>query len=259
MGHIRLGVLPATRKWRQVVALIESGASAPAIAEAASNAAQTALKSAADDPVFAEALWLLVRLPLEARDPRSAEGLSEIDSVEGRFPSLLELTAGLAHALDTHARQSGGKTDLGEIAQLSLLETLNSAIEPQLPSLFAAEPSDVRAALGRLSRSDRFAALARSFFARLTHRTLDYYLSRELANHVGAGRRFVTDAERRRFDESLALHCYEASKIVEAFAGGWYGKHVWRDGALTRKATTAFAAYAFKKLRDELGRRRDVA
>ncbi|MEM6490205.1 MAG: hypothetical protein AAF677_18385, partial [Pseudomonadota bacterium] len=113
----------------------------------------------------------------------------------------------------------------------------------------AAEPADVRSALGRLASGDRFAGLARQFYARLTGRVLDYYLSRELANHVGPGRRFETDAARRALDAALARHCTEASRIVEAYAGGWYGKTVWQKGALTRAATQKVAAYGLQKIR----------
>jgi|AACY02.3.fsa_nt_gi hypothetical protein len=107
MGHIRLGVLPKSKRWHDVVALIEGDGSSQAVARAAGNAAQAALKSAASDPVFAEALWLLVRLPLAARDPDSADGLTEVPRVPGRFPSLLELTAGLTETLDAFALERG--------------------------------------------------------------------------------------------------------------------------------------------------------
>jgi hypothetical protein len=33
--------------------------------------------------------------------------------------------------------------------------------------------------------------LTREFFGRLTQRSLDYYLSRELSNHIGPGQRFA--------------------------------------------------------------------
>ncbi len=142
---------------------------------------------------------------------------------------------------------------------MALVESLTAAIEPQLPSLFEPDPTELRSALGRLSQGDRFASLARDFFARLTQRSLDYFLSRELAKHVGDEGRFRTDAERRAFDAAIAQHCREASRIVEDYAGGWYGKTVWQEGRLTEDAARKFARYGFKKIRDELGRRRDAA
>ena len=259
MGHVRMGTLSASRKWTQVVELLEEGAATERIAAASAEAAEHSLAGAARDPVFEEAAWLLMNLPLAARAPGYLVSLEALGLPVDREPSLFELSASIAAALDTRGRTIGGRTDLGEMAQLALVESLTGAIEPQLPTLFQAEPSEVRRALGRLSNGDRFASLARDFFARLTQRCLDYFLSRELANHVGAGRRFLSDAERRSFDSALALHCWETSRIIEAYAGGWYGKTVWQTDRLDRVAANRFARYAFKKIRDELARRRNVA
>ena len=97
------------------------------------------------------------------------------------------LTAAISREIDRFGRAHGTKTDFGEIAQLALVESLNDAVAPRLPTLLQPDPADIRRALARLASGDRFGALARGFFARLTSRTLDYYLSRELANHVGPG------------------------------------------------------------------------
>lgn len=259
MGHVRLGTLPRSRKWDDVVALLANGADVDDVAAASARAAESALAGASDDPVFQDAVWLLTNLPLAARAPGFVETLAElgVDAPDG--PGLLELTAAIGDALDRRAGDTGGRTDLGEMAHAALLESLVAAIEPQIPSLFSPSPSDVRTALGRLSGGDRFADLARDFFTRVVQRSLDYFLSRELANHVGEGRRFASDAERRAFDEALAVHCRETSRIVKEYAGGWYGKTVWKEGRLTRREAERFARYGFKKLRDELGRRRVAA
>ena len=70
---------------------------------------------------------------------------------------------------------------------MAAVESLTAMVAPTLPSLFEPRPEEVQPAIGRLAGGDRFAALAREFFACLTQRSLDYYLSRELSNHIGAG------------------------------------------------------------------------
>jgi len=257
MGHVRLGVLPQTRKWALVVELLKDGAAVPDVAAASADAAEATLKTAARDPLLAHAVWLLATLPLAARAPDWLRGLEKLGIEVEEPPTLFGLTAALSTALDDQARDVGLRSDLGEMAQMALVESLTASIEPQLPSLFDPDPAELRRALGRLSGGERFGALARDFFARLTRRSLDYYLSRELAGHIGEGQRFRTDGERRAFDQALVLHCQEAARNVETFAGGWYGKAVWKEGALTPEATRRFAKFAFKKIRDELARRRD--
>lgn len=259
MGHIRMGRLPRTRKWAKVVAMLQSDAPVDALAGAAADAAETALARASADPIVGEALWLLVSLPLVARAPDFGVALAELGLDVPEGPSLLDLTASVSERLDRVSADSSERSDLGEMARMALVESLVHAVEPELPSLFEPDASEVRTALGRLSGGDRFAGLARDFMSRLTQRSLDYYLSRVLADHVGDGRRFATDAERQAFDAALALHCREATRIVEAYAGGWYGKTVWQGAGLTREASQRFGQYAFKKIRDELGQRRDAA
>lgn len=254
MGHVRLGSLPHSRNWKEVVALLSDCADVDAIASASQKAMGDALKGAGQLPDFREVTYMLAMLPLVARGPEFLEDARALDLNFEQEPTLLELSTAISAALDER-RHEVGATTFGEMAQLSLVESLVDAIEPQLPSLFSPEPSEVRTALGRLSNGDRFARLARDFYARLTHRALDFYLSRELANHVGAGERFADDSARRRFDEAMARHCWEVSRIVETYSGGWYGKTVWRDGGLSRESVDRYASYAFTKLRGELGRR----
>ena len=124
------------------------------------------------------------------------------------------------------------------MAQMAAVESLTAVVAPALPSLFRPSPAEVQRAIGRLAGGDRFIALAREFFARLTLRTLDYYLSRELSNHIGEGERFRDDGARSQFDQALDRHCREASRIVEEFAGGWYGKNVYQGEGLTPNECT---------------------
>jgi hypothetical protein len=49
VGHIRLGVLPRSRKWQQVVEQLRLGADVAAVAASAAHAAETSLQSASDD------------------------------------------------------------------------------------------------------------------------------------------------------------------------------------------------------------------
>lgn len=256
MGHIRLGTLPRSRKWREVVALIGSDAPLEAIAEAAARASERDLSQAAKDPRFQFVTSLLVRLPLLARAPGFEAALADLGVAENASGSVTGLLAGLELAIDRKSFETGVSSDAGELAKSALLESLSVQLRDRLPTLFEPTPQEIRVALGSFASGDRFAGLARDFFARLTQRSLDYYLSRELANHTGQGARFADDSQRVAFQQALAQHSFEASRIVEEFAGGWYGKTVWHKQALDQPAIDRFTGYAFKKMRQELGRRR---
>ena len=259
MGHTRLGTLSQSKKWRDVIGLLESDASLEAVAEAAARASELDLGRASDDPSFQFVTGLLVQLPLLARAPGFEVALKELGAGDDVLGSVSALLAGLSHSIDEHAFKVGRSSDAGELARAALLESLSVQLRDKLPTLFEPSPQEIRQALASFASGQQFAHLARDFFARLSYKSLDYYLSRELANHTGAGKRFAGDAERVEFERALSRHTFEASRIVEDFAGGWYGKTVWREQNLSQSAINRFTRYAFKKMRSELGRRRETA
>lgn len=259
MGHIRLGTLPQSKKWRDVVGLLEAGASVDAIAEAAAKASERDLARASADPRFQFVTSLLVRLPMLARAPGFEDALRDLGAGENALSSVTGLLAGLELAIDRQSFVTGSSSDAGELAKAALLETLSVQMRDRLPTLFNPTAQEIRAALGSFASGKEFASLARSFYARLTYRSLDYYLSREFAKHTGEERRFADDTQRMDFQQALAQHTFEVSRIIQEFSGGWYGKTVWQRNALDQDAIDQFSQYAFKKMRSELGRRRDTA
>jgi len=251
MGHLRLGDLPRTRRWDQVVELIKSDGDPAQIAAAALVAAEAGLRQAANDDGVAWAVWLLSQLPLAARDPNYVQRLAALGVSVAEAPSLVELVGAFTDAIDAHVRRRGQRTDLGEMAQMAAAEALASVLGRRTQSLFATTPEDVRRELAGLATKKQFGTLARDFFAGLTRRYLTFFLSRELSNHVGGNRRFANIGEHRAFNQALDLHCHQASGIVEEFAGGWFSKTDWEEG-ITPENTKRFTAVALKKLRAEL-------
>src|SRR6185369_2904373 len=133
MGHVRLGILPASRKWRQVVEELRLGADVDTVAAAAADAAETALHGASKDPAFLHAFWLLTQIPLAARGPEFAKDLRRLGVDVPDQPSLMDVAAAISAAVDRHAREQGGRTDLGEMAQMAAVESLAASVGPNLP------------------------------------------------------------------------------------------------------------------------------
>jgi hypothetical protein len=227
------------------------------VAEAAAQASELDLARAPDDPAFQVVSELLVHLPLLARAPGFDDALEDLGLSAGALASVTGFLAELSSAIDRKVFELGRTSDPGELARSALLETLSVQLRDKLPTLFEPSPQDIRLALASFSSGQNFARLARDFFSRLSYKPLDYFLSRELANHTGGDRRFATDADRVAFERALSQHVHEASLIVEEFAGGWYGKTIWQEQNLTQDSIDAFTRYAFKKMRSELGRRRN--
>lgn len=245
MGHIRLGSLPRTRKWQQVVELLDAGAGTAEIAAATLDAAKRGLEQAARDPALVHSFWLLTQLPHYASGDDFVAELSKAGITASSAPTLLELVGGLSDAVDNHVRTTGGRTDLGEIAQMGAAESLASILRERTTSLFGTTPEMVRSELAAIGTKKQFSVLARDFFSRLTERYLTYFLSRQTSSQ------FKSVPANREFRQALSLHCRQASRIVEEFAGSWYSKANYEGGITPRKAAN-FVYVALAKLRKEL-------
>ena len=256
MGHIHLGVLPASKLWREVVALLENGSPVEDVIRASALAAERDLTSAADDPIFVECVRLLTMIPLAARSENFARALRDLGIPSQDDPDLMSILAATGQRLDLFTRDIGRGSDFGELSRRALLSTLGSAVSEALPGLFEASSSDVRHATKDLSRSSGFSAYARAFFTRLLSDTLSNWLDRTLSTHVGPDKRFADMGKRMAFDQALGQYCSEATRIIREFSGGWYGKTVHREGKVDTRHAAIFGAVSFKKITEELRRKR---
>jgi hypothetical protein len=257
MGHQRLGTLPRSRDWLQVVELIRDGADVAAIAAATSRAAEQSLIDASGDAAVQHAFWLLSQIPLAARADDFASELRKLGLDVTDPPMLVDVVSATMDAVDRQVRTAGKRTDYGEIAQLSTVEALQAVVGREIQDLFGATAAGTKTVFGGFATVKQFAVLARDFFARLTRRHIDYYLSRELSKHVGPGRRFPSVREHRAFEEALDLHCREATRIIQEYAGEWFSKHNY-EGGIDQGKAGRFVSYASKKIRAELRSRRDA-
>src|ERR1700712_4339945 len=100
MGHQRIGTLPATRKWKAVIALITGGASANEVAAQTAIAAERSLEDASRNPALRHAFWLLTQIPLAARAPNFGDGLRQLGLQVGDAPNLVEIGSAMLATLD---------------------------------------------------------------------------------------------------------------------------------------------------------------
>ena len=161
MGHQRLKRLPKSLWWDQVVELLDDGGSVDEVAAASALAIDDALVSASRDPALTEIVLLLATLPGAARQTDYSRALRNIGIIAGAELSLLDTLAAFEQAVDREARLRGGRTDLGEIAQLAAARSLSETITPALPALLGTTPADVQSEIARLDTPNRFARLSR--------------------------------------------------------------------------------------------------
>jgi hypothetical protein len=254
MGHLLLQMAPDTVPWRRIVALIAEGGDVAAVTAATTEAAVEGLRQARDDRGLLYTVWLLIKVVLAARQDNFGEELRRAGLDVAEDPGVYDLVGAFSDAIDHNLHRVGGRSDIGEMAQLAGVESLTALIGARTPNLFDVTAEDVKGAARQLSTEKGFGTLSHDFFAHFIQRFLTYHLDRELPLHVGGNGRFADPAEHSHFLAEMGAHCRRSAVIVERYAGAWYSKHNFLQDITPRKVGS-FANYALKKLRDELTRR----
>jgi hypothetical protein len=261
MGHTRLGELPKTRKWNEVVELMAGSGLSGDVAAADSyidaiawrtlDASQKNLKNAVNDSGVLYTFYLLIQVALASRTANWENALAQHDIHLASDSTVFDLTAELQAAIDRHiGRTTSGATDLSEMAQQSAGEALLSLAGMRTVNPFGGSSADVRNAVRSFSTKKGFGELGQGFFGRFLARYLNFYLSRVTAGNLGSPR--LQDlGGAADFNQALQVHCIQSARIVRNFCGEWYSKTAYQEG-INLENTSRFFAVAIGKLRSEL-------
>ena len=263
LGHTRLGPLPKSRSWNQVVealtgsslrqfAVSSSASRVNVIAAKTLKAARTTLGRASYDPGVRYTFYLLTQLVLASRNPDWRTELDQYGISLSDQSSIFDLTARVQGAIDRYVGGTSlGATDLSEMAQQAAGEALTSLLAAHTPGIFGdADSEDLKNALRSLSTKKGFGQLGQKFFARFVARFLNFHLSRATAAGLGTPR-LQNLGQIGEFNDALATHCEESARIVRDFCGDWYSKTEYEQG-IDLANSSRFLAIAVKKLRSEL-------
>jgi hypothetical protein len=265
MGHTRLGKIPTTRRWRDVVAIFaaagadtggpDSSDEVPRLAASTMDAAANALKAGLKDGGIAHVFFILTQLALSTRRPSSDEALRALGINLPSEASHLDLTSEIHRVIDEHFLRIGKKSDLAEMAQLALGETLTAFFRSQPSDLFAPSSAQIQRDLHQLGTQKTFGEISRAFFSGLMSRMLGFYLSKFVL--PGEGQRLIGGAnDLTRFNAELRAHTYQRAAIIHEFAEKWFSKTEFEKGIDPTNARR-FVSYACKKIETEFLRGMD--
>jgi len=254
MGHTRLGRLPKTLRWREVVELLAlSPEDTPGLAAGVVRAADGRLQELAVDRSLTYCFWLLSRIAWASRGADFRGELSRLGIATESDTPVLTFIARLSEHV---RRELAGDTASGhftELASLALRRALTDTVGEQGPSLFGNSVEDLQLAFRKQSTRQQFGSLSRRFFGDFLSRLLRSAIERELSHHVAPTLALSTLSESREVTQALDLYARQSARIVEDFAGGWYSKENWETrGEISFDDAGRFVAVALRKLRMEL-------
>jgi hypothetical protein len=261
VGHTRLGKLPKTQKWLDLVGQIAGSQVSGRVLTAASyveaiaaqtlEASRAGLDNAKHDSGVLYAFYLLTQVALASRSANWEDSLARHGIHLAGDGTVFNLTAEIQAAIDRHVSESSsGATDLSEMAQQSVGEALMSLADSRTTNLFGVGDDEVRRIIRTLSTKKGFGELGQRFFGRFVARFLNFYLSRATAAALG-GPRLPDLAGVAEFNQALRTHCDQTARIVRDFCGEWYSKTAYQEGINPENASR-FLAVAVKKLTSEL-------
>lgn len=261
MGHTRLGNLPKTQKWLNLVRQIAGSGVSGGVLSAASyveaiaaqtlEASRAGLDNAKHDSGVLYTFFLLTQVALASRTKNWEDALAVHGIRLASDSTIFDLTSEIQAAIDRHvSERSSGATDLSEMAQQSVGEALMSLADTRTANLFGGNSDEVRQAIRAFSTKKGFGELGQRFFGRFVARFLNFYLSRATAAALG-GPRLPDLADIADFNEALRTHCDQSARIVRDFCGEWYSKTAY-EGGINPENASRFLAVAVRKLSSEL-------
>ena len=265
MGHTRLGNIPTTRRWRDVVGIFASAKSASGLTAGSSDisrlagstvrASSEALRAGIKDGGLAFVFYFLTQLALSARRKEPRQALNDLGLKLPTNPTHLDLTVEIHRVIDEHFRTTKQKSDVAEMAQLAVGETLSNFFRSQPRDLFTPSETQLFSDLGSLGTQKNFGDVSRLFFSNFMSRMLGFYLSKFVL--PGGRQRLVNSADDlTQFNAALRQHTYQRAAIIHEFAEKWFSKTEFEKG-IDPTNTRRFIAYACKKLESEFLRGMD--
>lgn len=260
MGHTRLGVLPATRKWEAIRDLLDGDAAASAIADQTVLGIAGLLGDAdkekrgrlASERGVVLSLWLLMSLPAVAREAADYRaGLEHLgfSLPEDAWSSSIGFVAATTRELERLI--SGPSTTFTTIAITALRETLTSRLGQSAGSLFETSEEDIRRTWAAYGTTTRFGELAHEYLGSFLERLTQFYLSKETPRHLGS-QRFKSLRDLDAFDRELKVWSRERAAIARRFASQWLSKEKYERGRPSTDDAGRFAAYALAKVGSEV-------
>ena len=253
MGHERVGGLPRTKRWQDVMGGIADAAAADGDVRELANATLENVRSRLvgihGDTGFIASFQFLLGLALSASPAIDKTSLGgPVVDLESN-PSPLKL----AGALREYVADNTQSAEYAEIARKAAVDVISIWTEQQTRQLsFTGEHEQASEVWRRASDGRGFCEVARLFFGKFVERYLNYFIGREASSHLAN----TEDRERlaRRLGDhvdGVSHHAFETARITQSFAAGWFNRYA-RDRMPAATEISGFLSHSVGKLREEL-------
>jgi len=250
MGHERIGFLPKSQSWNNIINQLKLFDNNPnTISKIADNTLENVralYKEMHNNESLFSAIKFLAILAISANRENQLNFLNS----SGINISEISIFA-LAYGVKEYVKTERGSLEINKITCDSVLEAIvkyehnNKNLQNEL---FESTRENLWSKIGSGSN---FCELARLFFASFTDRHLRYYLERETAHSIDNFSKI--ENFKKTLYEQITQHSYETAKIMQSYAAGWFNKYAIA-GSPSNEEITGFLKISFEKMREEFRR-----
>lgn len=251
MGHVRIGFLPHTKQWNEIIDQLSSydndRDAVALIADRTLDAVRKEYEGLQYDDSIIKAIEYLANIIVSSRQDDQVAFLRANGYQVGDDLTLFSLTSCAQQLIKTQEGSLETNKLARDAAIQAVMEYYRDHASNQL-SLFGNEDNPFKSkGSGR-----EFCELARHFFAAFTDRQIRYYLDRTASSVIGDYGKYAKFSDTlTEHSRVISDHAFEISKIMQSFAAGWFNNYVLNNPP-TDASVTDFLKISFGKVREEL-------
>lgn len=259
MGHERIGYLPKSKKWRDIVDEIgEFTANGDTIARIANQTTKNIIDRynniGADNGVLAAFKFLII-LSQSPRHKNSSDFLARQGIQLSSNFNIIGLSKAIREFINSHSDSK----EYSAFAIHALIETVSQWTKQNQVQQSIQFDSDKNSfdEWHKAAHGSGFCELSRMFFSNFTDNYLRYFLEREASAKINT--LFERDTFNKKLDEhinEISKHAFETSKITQSFSAGWFNKNAINE-IPSKEKIKGFVSFCFQKLNSEITREKE--
>lgn len=258
MGHERIGFLPKTKQWQEIIKALEDYTGSPdAVREIISLAMRNLHRHYRDissNESLREAIRFMSSLCFSAKSDNQIEYLSNRGINVGGELSIY----GLVNSIGSYG-QSVKLLDEQKMAKDALMHSLIEYQQRHETHQVSFDGVETGGIWSRIGNGAAFCEMARSFIAAFVDRHLRYFLDRAAASSLSDYSQIASFRnELSKQTGAIRKHSSEISKLVESYSAGWFGKYS-SSSEPSNSQIDLFLSKTFGKVREEFRRENSEA
>ncbi len=254
MGHERVGILPKSKKWREIVIdIVDFDSDKPEITPIVQKTLEGVRNQfdnlQYDKSVF-EIFKFLILLSISGKRENQKEFLSSLDINIPKNQSAL----GLAKSLNKYLESQGvNSKEFESLAKSSAFDTIADWYEKSSTNQFLLfDKQNISDVWSTAADGRGFCELSRIYFSNLVERYLKYFVEREASSKMPFFKdRNSLNSQLEKHIDQISKHAFETTKITQSYSAGWFNKHT-KDKVPSDRLIKNYIGYSLGKIKGEL-------